>query len=367
MPTRTPDTNPFAPRGPLSREELQAYAEGRLDAAHQRGVEEHIEADALVRDAAEGLRVPGAAAGLKQLDAMRPRGGSVSRWWWAGGTAMIALLTAWYFWPAQANEMDSAGNALDQASAAGASMEPLRTEEIAAAMEQPESLRIGHEPLALHANPLASERIAKAAVPVEREPGIEPILPRGPMIDRRSEAAKPLVVRKAKASRELVFLHDLKLIHPKELYTADPVLALADAGVSARYADRATQLGAAGEAIRVGYLDFMEEAIGRFARNDHKGCLDDLRFVLLQYPDDANALFYAGLCSYNLGLHARARALLHRAAVHPVDVFDEEAAWYHALTLEKLGERDAAREAFARIASQGGFYAERAGAKLASD
>ncbi|MBK9147332.1 MAG: hypothetical protein IPM12_05855 [Flavobacteriales bacterium] len=367
MPTRTFDTDPFTPRRPLTREELQAFAEGRLDAESQRVLEEHIEADALVRDAADGLRMPGAAVGLNQLDAMRPRSGSASRWWWAGGTVMIGLLTAWYFWPAPANDMVSAGITIDQASAAGASMEPLRTEEIAAAMEQPESLRIGHEPLALHANPMASERTAMASASVDREPGIEPLVPRGTAIDHPAEAAKPLVVRKAKSSRQLVFLHDLKLIHPKELYTADPVLALADAGVSARYADRAMQQGAAGEAIRLGYLEFMDEAIGRFARNDHKGCLDDLRFVLLQYPDDANALFYAGLCSHNLGMHARARVLLHRAAVHPVDVFDEEAAWYHALTLEKLGERDAAREAFSRIASQGGFYAERAIAKLASD
>jgi len=363
MPTRTLDTNPFAPRRPLTREELQAYVEGRLDLERQRAVEEHIEADAFARDAADGLRMPGAAAGLKELDAMRPRAGSVSRWWWAGATAVIALLAIWQFWPAQVDETAIAGSASDPAIRGAAPMEPMRAEEIAAATEQPESLRIGHEPLALHANPLASERTAMAAASVDREPGIEPLVPRGTVIDRPAEAAKPLVVRKAKASRQLVFLHDLKLIHPKELYTADPVLALADAGVAARYAD-ASVARAADKPVMLPYLGFMDGALSRFAANDHKGCLDDLRFVLSQYPDDANALFYAGLCSYNLGMHARARVLLHRAAVHPVDVFDEEAAWYHALTLEKLGERDAAREAFARIAAQGGFYAEGASTRL---
>ncbi|MBK6341261.1 MAG: hypothetical protein IPF41_01400 [Flavobacteriales bacterium] len=364
MPTRTLDTDPFAPRRPLSRDELQAYAEGRLDPGRRRAVEEHIEADALVRDAVDGLCMPGAAAGLKELDALRPRaGGAVARWWWAGATAVIALLAIWHYWPVPMEEKAIAGSASDRAIREAAPMEPMRAEEIAAASEQPESLRIGHEPLALHVNPAALQRLAEPARRLEREGSIEPMAPREVVIERGAEAAEPLVVRKAKASRQLVFLHDLKLIHPKELYTADPVLALSDAGVAARFAD-AGSARAADKPVMMTYLGFMDDALGRFVQNDHKGCLDDLRFVLSQYPDDANALFYAGLCSYNLGMHPRARVLLHRAAVHPVDVFDEEAAWYHALTLEKLGERDAAREAFARIAAQGGFYAEDASTRL---
>ena len=109
----------------------------------------------------------------------------------------------------------------------------------------------------------------------------------------------------------------------------------------------------------------MDEALGRFAENDHKGCLDDLRFLLAQYPDDVNALFYGGLCAYNLGMYDRARALLHRAATHPVDVFNEEAAWYHALTLERLGA-DGALDAFVRISANEGFYAEQARQHLAT-
>lgn len=45
-------------------------------------------------------------------------------------------------------------------------------------------------------------------------------------------------------------------------------------------------------------------------------------------------------------------------------MFDEEAAWYHALTSRRMGEQAQAQEAFRRIAAQGGFYAEQAGAML---
>lgn len=362
MPTRTADEHPFAPRRPLTREELQAYAEGRLPAERMHDAEAALEADALARDAAEGLRLPGAAQGLAALDAKRPKGAKGSwRWWW-GGAAVAFIAAAWLLWPpAEEKAVTDAAPPIPEVMPA----EPLSMAEIQAASEQPESLRIGHEAIALHRQPAPVKHKMGAAAPVDRDAGIEPLAPREGQVRPEAPPAKPLVLRKAKSSRQLVFLHDLKLVHPKELYTADPVLALADAGVSARYADATTQQRAGGEVRMMAYLDFMDGALQRFAGNDHKGCLDDLRFVLGQYPDDVNALFYAGLCCHNLGLHARARALLQRAAVHPVDVFDEEAAWYHALTLEKLGERDAAREAFERIAAGGGFYAEQAVRRLA--
>ena len=361
MPTRTADEHPFAPRRALTRDELQAYADGRLPPERMHEVEHALEADALARDAAEGLRMPGAHAGLKALDAVRPKGASMMNGWAIGALAVAIGLGAWALLKPGDEPAESAVEA-----SVPETMLPLRTEEIAAAHEQPESLLIGHEAKALHAHAVAVERGVIIVERVEREAGIEPISPRAIPIDRNAEAAVPRVERKKKESRQLVFINDLKLVHPQELYTADPVLALADAGVAARFYDAPTQQRATGEAVMMPYLGFMEEAIARFAANDHKGCLDDMRFVLNQYPEDVNALFYAGLCAHNLGLHQRARQLLHRAAVHPVDVFDEEAEWYHALTLEKLGETDGAREAFTRISSRGGFYAERARDRLAS-
>lgn len=364
MPTRTADEHPFAPRRTLTRGELQAYADGRLPPEHMHEVEHALEADALARDAAEGLRMPGAQAGLKKLDVLRPKGSSAINGWAVGALVIAVGVGAWAL--LRPNETPVEPTVSTTKLIAPDAMLPMNIDEITAAQEQPESLLIGHEPLALHAHAVAVERGAVIFERVERDAAIEPISPRAIPIDRHAEAAVPRIERRKKASRQLVFIHDLKLVHPQELYTADPVLALADAGVAARFSDAPTQQRATGETVMMRYLGFMEEAIARFAANDHKGCLDDMRFVLSQYPEDVNALFYAGLCAHNLGLHQRARQLLHRAAVHPVDVFDEEAQWYHALTLEKLGETDAAREAFARIASRGGFYAERAQGRTAN-
>lgn len=365
MPTRTHSSGPFAPRGTLTREQLLAYAEGRLPPAGQHDVELHLEQDPLLREAVEGLRMPGASAALGELGATRPTPPTNATAWWAGGGALIAVLLALGWWSSRNGASEKPGTEVPQAtlSTEGPAYmheeAPLAPAEIAAAEERPAAERIGHEPRALHTSAMT--------LAVEREQGIERVDPRRSAMDLAAPGPDLRPVRPVRSSRQLLFLHDLKLVHPQELYKNDPVMRLADAHVAARHQDVRAQDSLRAENVMLAYTAFMDEALGRFARNDHKGCLDDLRFLLDQYPDDVNALFYGGLCAYNLGLHDRALRLLGRAATHKVDVFDEEAAWYHALTLERLGGTEAARAAFARIASQGGFYAEQAASRIGDD
>lgn len=367
MPTRTHSTDPFAPRGSLSREQLIAYAEGRLTPTEQHEVELHLDHDPLLQDALEGLQQQGATEALRGLDGHRPQAGSRSSWstygTWFAGIAAVAII-AFILWPASSEDL-APENAITQSSdvievPADGTMEatPLLNAEIVAAVEQPESLYIGH-PRNEHA---AGGTLAE--VLSQRDTGIDRIDPLPARLDTRDANASPRTGNGRRISRQLIYLHDLAVVDPHELYKQVPTLALADEHVAARFSDRQAQTNARTETQNLAYTAFMDAALGRFAANDHKGCLDDLRFVLNQYPDDVNALFYAGLCSYNLGMYQRARVFLNRAATHPVNVFDEEAQWYYALTLERLGENAAAQEAFSRIATADGFYAEKARTKL---
>ena len=131
-----------------------------------------------------------------------------------------------------------------------------------------------------------------------------------------------------------------------------------------RYSSLSEEQGTRTEERRIAYLTFMDDAFEKFDNTDHKECLEDIRCVQQQYPDDANALFYAGLCSYNLGMNSRAETLLAQAATHPIRVFDEKAEWYNALALERLGRNAEARTAFTRIAAAPHFYQDRAKQKL---
>lgn len=356
MPTRTSESNPFAPRGQLTREQLRAYAEGTLTPEQEHWVELHREADPLIDEAISGFAAAGHGT-WDALDKARPGGaGGVNRWLIAGGVFVIAAASLVI--AGMDNDSDEATVAAGEASGTVAPAPPMTitAQEIDEATEQPESLLVGHEEGALHTRARVQERF-------ERE-RIERLEPRRARVQAPAVDAGPRDTRHARRSVQLAFLHDLKVVHPSELYATDPVMRLSDAGVPARFADEAAQDRASEEMRTMAYLEFLDVALGRFALSDHKACLEDLRFLLSQYPDDVNALFYAGLCAYDLGLYERARLLLHRAATHSVGIFDEEANWYHALTLERLGEQQAAEEAFGRIAGQGGFYANQARARL---
>ncbi|MBK6774753.1 MAG: hypothetical protein IPG74_02505 [Flavobacteriales bacterium] len=166
-------------------------------------------------------------------------------------------------------------------------------------------------------------------------------------------------------SRQLVFLHNLKLVDPNELY-GDHVPHINDLGVSARFASPEDQAAAEPETRPVQYLDQFDVALAAFSRNDHKRALTELRTVLAQYPDDINALFYAGLSCYNLGLYKKAERYFARASIHPVGTFDQEARWYQALSTERSEGAPAARPLFLAIAGGGGFYAAQAFGKVQS-
>lgn len=355
----------FSPRGTLSAEKLKAYAEGRLDTSASHDVEMHLEADPLLRDAAEGLRIPGAAVGLGQLAQQRPSGASSMGTWLAGGLVILGIMgaTAWWHNAGRIQRITGTGPpTYDVPSTTTAKPEaaaPLAQVEIEAAVEIPETLLIGHAPTDRHTR-------AVAETPVVERTEVERVAPHTTTIANGQPAAPEKPLSAARHSIQLMFLHDLKLVDPKELYSTSPLLNAEADHVPASYADGSQKAASTKDERRMRYTPFMDAALEKFVQNDHKGCLEDLRFLLGQYPGDVNALFYAGLCCYNLGLNERAREFLHRAATHRVDVFDEEAVWYHALTLERLGEQQAAQEAYQRIAAQGGFYAERATDRLST-
>lgn len=366
MPTRAHTDHPFTPSGTPGKAQLQAYLGGRLSHEEEQAMERSMELDPLLRDAVDGLRMPGAIAAMAGLEELRPvpeKGRGNGRLYVIATVALIlAFAGIWLVLSpmmenTKAEVAEHSSPAENENTTAQEPHTPLDHAEIAAAVEQPETLRIGHR---AEERPLPLETIS---TPIERDAGIPPLDPiRTPIPDAAPDPARPARVKRS--TRMLLFPHDLKLVHPDELYPFEPGIDPSELNVSAQYADRRTQQANTEVQRTVRYTEYMTKALGEFSRNDHKICLKSLNFLLDQYPEDVNALFYAGLCSYNLALYEHARSFLHRAATHPIDSFNEEAVWYHALTLERLGDWQAAQESFARIAADEGFYAERAGARL---
>lgn len=349
--------DPFAPRAPLSRALLERYAQGRLTPAEEHAVELHLEQDPLAHEAAEGLQLPGAVQGLQTL---RKPVGPVS---WKG-LLLLAVVVGVGFLAVYRSLAPAPPDTRVPAPAQASG--PSAQETLPAAVES--TLQVVDAEIALHAQ-LAHEAPGAApsterfhgtgpASPATERPSLERLEAQPATLERGLRPVAPKTSAPPRPSRQLVFLHNLKLVHPDELYGSEAPRLLSP-GVPANVEPaRGAQVGMLPDPQR--YLDFMAEALAGIANGQDRRALDDLYFLLDQYPGDVNAQFYAGLACFRLGLYMRAQRFFHSASTHAVDSFNEEAAWYEALCLEQVAGPEAAAPAFTRIARSGGFYAEQA-------
>ncbi len=348
--------HPFAHQPP-TQEELRAYAEGRLDQAAQRAVEGALEADPLLRDAVEGLRTPGALSAWDQAPPAAPPTSS-ARWPWVAGGAVLIALSAVLLWPSEADVPPTVVTTTTPAEPAPRTVLlpelVVSAQELAVAEDLPKAEQRGHGPNDLH---LAD------ATPVAREEAPERLAERIPDSALLQPDMHAAPLHTARPAPRLLYLNDLKLAHPDELYGSAPLLPAPPQGVDASHADRNAQQQALGNERFSTYEAFMSEALAHFTAGRHKACLHELQYLLRQYPDDVNALFYSGLCCFNLGLYDKALVRFDRTLTQPSVAFVEEAQWYRALTLQRAGRSEEARSALQRIADGSGFYAAQA-AKL---
>lgn len=343
---------------------LERYARGELSSAEQHGLEVLAQNDPLVADAMEGIALPGAVDTLHGLVA--PRGREWIKAWTGGGMAgviVIAGIALYYF--------------------DGTSRPPGRNSPVAHAPESSPShssevvkrtdslLRMVHREI---------ERTAPGVIPTPR-PATEPerfLLRDSASVERVDHITprldhigpEPSAPGKGHAvMHHLVFRYGLKLVHPDELYpAAEPFLFSMDTPASQESPSARDPMSVsdrmAGAPNVVTYLDYMGSALKEFDAGNFEGALDDLFFLLQQYPDDVNAQFYAGQCCYHLGLLARARYWFGTVQRNKVDAFNEEADWYETLASERLEGKEVVRSRIERIAHAGGFYSAQARERL---
>jgi tetratricopeptide (TPR) repeat protein len=357
MRSAVPEQHPFAPGRTPSREQLIAYAQGRLRPQEEFEVETHLVQDRLAADAVEGLSLPGALEGLESLHRHRPG----RKWPWRSPRATAALglaflICAW--WSGTLPHGDEAMPS-DESSQVTQDVDriwhegtmpahaPSMIEMEGTAIDEATTRKIVRRaPLLREETTAEREAITTHLRPVTVKPPLNEIEKR-PVPGHRSPPVRH--------NRQLHYLHDLKILHPKEMYgVQDPFSLLT--GTPAGGASREPW----DHHQHQEYLPFMEHALLHFRKGAHKQCLAELELLLEQHPDDVNAIFYSGLCDHAMGRYDRALRFFSQAMSHAIDVFLEEATWYHALSLEGAGRDDEAAVQFEKIRAKGGFYAEKA-------
>lgn len=115
---------------------------------------------------------------------------------------------------------------------------------------------------------------------------------------------------------------------------------------------------------KIPYVDFLEKAMIEFAKDDYRKAFQKFKKILETYPDDVNAQFYGGICSYESGLFSIAENLLLNAETNLIGTFHDEATYYRAVCLLKMGQREKAQAILSQIAESKSFYAKKASEHL---
>jgi TolA-binding protein len=165
-----------------------------------------------------------------------------------------------------------------------------------------------------------------------------------------------------------IYLHELKLLDYRA-YRSKPKIKteqLILSGIPADLESGSTSKESEWQTIEVPYIEYLERTMELFSRGSYKKALNRFEVILTTYPDDVNALFYAGLCYYNLKNASEAATEFGKCLSADYSNFNEEAEWYYALSLASSGELEQSKYILKRIASSNGYYAAQAAKKLNS-
>ncbi len=112
--------------------------------------------------------------------------------------------------------------------------------------------------------------------------------------------------------------------------------------------------------VNVPYIDYLRKTQEIFAKEDYKKALTRYLIILETYPDDINALFYSGLCYYNLQQFQSATAQFYNCLGSKYDNFNEEAEWFLAKSYHADGQKQKAQSIYQLIIEKSGYYSDQA-------
>lgn len=180
-----------------------------------------------------------------------------------------------------------------------------------------------------------------------------------PVVQPSVTTKKP-TLQKIKAKE--IYLNNLKLIDYRN-YRKKPELTVESiqlSGVPADQEVKGEQLReSAISMIEISYYDYISKTTLLLDDGAYKKALARCNIILSHYPDDVNALFYSGVCYYNLAEYNRAIEVLKLCMESKFNNFDEEAEWMLANSYQANGEKDKAKAMFQSIKEKGGFYSKK--------
>jgi TolA-binding protein len=159
-----------------------------------------------------------------------------------------------------------------------------------------------------------------------------------------------------------IYLHELLIFNYKERESIKKEEIIPElSGLPAAYeTTKNDELEIQIQINEIPYNEFLKRALLDFRKNKFKSALKQFKVILKQYPNDINALFYGGLCYYNIKQQGKAIEHFEACITHSYSIFEEESNWYKAKSLYEKANYYLSEELLNKIIEKNGFYSKSA-------
>ncbi|MFN3918317.1 MAG: tetratricopeptide repeat protein [Flavobacteriales bacterium] len=354
-------------------QQIRNYLSGKLTGKDAAEFEQTIQNDPFLAEAIEGFEQnPNALSAFlknktQQANNFSKRKGGINPIYYAiAGITVVITLSVFlnkYTFTSTKNELLSKSEI--EILKEKTSIESLTEEEIEESTLIEEDRQIKTEeviksPIKLKADPTISQPTFESLIRVEITtlPIINEI--QNPITSAQPVERKNVVFHNAPT----VYLHDLLVVDYSKIYTESiPVNKFELSGTPAYKANEQDKNELSPSGLNTTYVPYKEYLLGamqKFRTNKLKAALKDYQVILKQYPDDINAMFYGGLCYYNINHSDKALEMFNRVIQHNYNTFEEEAKWYKAQALLELKRKEEAKSILEEIIASDGFYTKQA-------
>lgn len=337
----------------LSREEIQAYLSSKDEkvkhAIEKKSLSNHFDNEALSgwSENASDFK------GLEQLDKkFKP---STPNYYWIGSSIVAAsLITGIVFYMFSLKNEPVKQAALIQVE----TTDYILPDSVQKMVESPQKERITIQKIIIK-KPVNTPEKAKESetkeIVVKEDESIN-VLP-----VQKIEVKSDKQILKKIAAKE-IYLNELKLVDYRA-YRSKPVITVESmqlSGVPADKESKEEQLKDAEKSmVEIAYFDYIKKTTKILNEENYKQTLARCNIILSYYPDDINALFYSGVCYYNLSDYTNAIEAFKHCLESKFDNFDEEAEWLLAKSYDARGDKEKSKAMFQLIKERGGYYSKK--------
>ena len=388
--------NIFDSSGSLSEQEIKDYLSGKLSKADQHAIEQKMQNSQLELDAMEGFSEhPDALDSVDKLKAklrQKMSTEATSFWsskllWAAASFAGIIIVSTliWVNLPTQNNQLISENmeqkNTLEKTKTSAKEQED-KTIDDAQILHDSDQIKseevIQNTPITLHLEDDIENEVSEDLMVQEVEDEEDKVSRAfAESFNLQPASAKAIKVEIpeeniVKSNVKTRYINSFLVIDYSDTYTEQQFENSAQlSGTPAKYKslkDTAYEANkAAVEQEHIDYTDYLALSLSKYKNDNYKSALKNFNTILEHYPEDLNAHFYGGLCYYNIDNPLKAIDFFDFILNQNINTFHQEAQYYKAMCLIRMGKTDEAKFILQKIVQQDGFFADKARELLERD